>query len=173
MTRLVLTAIAVAVLTVVAGCGDSGPPEKQLTEEELAIQRLRSVFQGAGCGQCHVAGPELEVKPAPDLTYYAQKPQAGRGAAFHGLTPGNGRGGCVTVPDAAQRGKLADFLGVACKLSGYYRPKGREHPTCPVTGLKVDARKPGARRTHAGKTYYFPDENSAKKFDLNPAHFAK
>ncbi len=176
MVRFTLAAVCLAVLAVVVGCGDSGPTEKRLTESEKADLALRAkgeaAFKNAGCVKCHVAGPELQVRSGPDLTYYAQRPRAGFGAARLALTPGNGRAGCVTVADATMRDTLAAFLGMNCVLASYERPSGQT-AVCPVTGLKVDVKKPGAWREHGGTNYYFPDENSAQKFDVKPAHFAK
>ena len=78
MRRGALTAVAVLVVLMLAGCGDKGvvkPLPKQVVGTVKQEAPGKAVFIAQGCGACHTytpAGPEANGKIGPDLDKLAQ-----------------------------------------------------------------------------------------------------
>jgi YHS domain-containing protein len=170
-------------LLVAVGCERSAPPE---WEDPATIALRKKIDHGkrlfeANCISCHVVGSEPVVREGPDLTYFGAKAKRS-GVAVSMLDPAQpppkAKPDHPKVPGYQDRSAVSLFLSKHCVPDNYARPgadvpRGRQ-TTCAVTGVRLDMEAPTTeRRTHGGKTYYMYDAVSARKFDLNPAHFAK
>jgi cytochrome c len=185
MTRSAILLLTLVGLLVAVGCGEASAPPEYVDPATVALQKKlddgQRLFTQSGCVNCHVVGDEPVVRDGPDLTYFGAKAKKS-GVAASVLDPAQpppkAKPDHPKLPNYKQRSAITLFLSRSCKPKNYARPGGdvpkSQQTMCAVTGVRLNMMAPTTeRRSHGGKTYYMYDAASARKFDLDPSHFAK